>query len=305
MRGHVSAESQARYAEGLLSRARAARVHAHLAGCPQCAADQARLAEVTAALRDIPAPSLPPALAARLDAALAAESARRAALPAGAEGNGAAQPAGPAPLPGPAQPAGAARRPGAARPGGGRWRWLQSPAAVRGLAAAAAVVVLGGVGYGIAQAVSPTSSASSGAAEPAAGLPAAGGHSAPGMQPNSSAAGSSAAMTVTYSGTRYQPGTLGQQAAAQLARSATASRRPAVSAGPLARQPHPAAALRACALAIARGRPVRLVDEGSYQGRRALIIVVEGHPPMVYVTGPGCTPAHPAVRARAQLAAAG
>ena len=103
MTGHVSAQSLARYAEGLLRRGRAARIRAHLAGCPQCAAEQARLTEVTVVLRDVPAAPLPPAVAARLDAALIAESARRAAQPAGApQRNGAAQPAG---APEPAGPA--------------------------------------------------------------------------------------------------------------------------------------------------------------------------------------------------------
>src|ERR1700759_2361893 len=163
MTGHVSAQSLARYAEGLLRRGQAGRIRAHLAGCPQCAAEQARLTEISTMLRDVPAAPLPPVVAARLDAALIAESARRAAQPAGApQGNGAAQAAG-APGPaGPPGPAGAGRsgdggRGRPRRPAGpaGRWRWLQAPAAVRGLAAAAAVGVLGGGGYGVAQAVSP------------------------------------------------------------------------------------------------------------------------------------------------------
>jgi hypothetical protein len=325
MTGHVSPQSLARWAEGLLRHGRAARIRAHLASCPQCAAEQAQLTEVSAVLRDVPAAPLPPAVAARLDAALIAESARRAAQPAGAApGNGATQPARasehavapePAGAPGPAGAghggdggAGRTRRP--AGPAG-RWRWLQAPAAVRGLAAAAAVVVLGGVGYGIVQAVSSTSSglgtsssssSSSGrAAKPAVGVPGAGG---PGMHQNS-AAGSGATITVTRTGTRYQPGTLGQQAAAVLAEHPPAAQRHSPgTAGPLARQ-GTGAALQGCVQRIAAGRPVQLVDEGSYRGRPALIIVVQGHPPKVYVTSPGCTAAHPGVRAQAPLAAAG
>ena len=307
MRGHVSAESLACYAEGVLSRGQAARIRAHLGDCPECAAEQARLTEVTVLLREIPAAPLPPVVAARLDAALDAESARRAAQPTeAAQGNGVPQPAGAA-QPGGGDP----RRPGRLA-GGGRWRWLQAPAAVRGLAAAAAVVVLGGVGYGIAQAVSSTSSSPSGSsassgsareAKPAAGAPAAGPDT--GMHQNSSADGSSVTFPMTSSGTHYQPGTLSQQAAAQLAKSATAPSHPPLSAGPLARHAHNQAALRACALAIAHGGVVRLADEGSYQGRAALIIVVQGHPSMVYVTSPACTPARPGVRAKVPLAATG
>ena len=89
MRGHVDAESLALYAEGELSRGRAARVRAHLSGCPDCAATLAALAEVTTQLSHVPAPPMPSAVAARLDAALSAEAAHRAAAPAPA-------PAGPA-----------------------------------------------------------------------------------------------------------------------------------------------------------------------------------------------------------------
>jgi hypothetical protein len=187
---------------------------------------------------------------------------------------------------------------------------------VRGLATAAAVVVLGGVGYGIAQTFSSTSATSSGSSGAAtssgpareAKPPAAGPNTRPGMQPNTAAGGSSLAIggiTVTRSGTSYQPGSLGQQAAAQLAkRPLTAPSHPGASAGPLARQEHGDAALRGCVQAIVHGRMIRLLDEGSYQGHPALIIVVQDHPSMVYVTSPGCTSAHPGVRAQVPLAAA-
>ena len=308
MTGHVSAESLAHYAEGLLRRGRAARIRAHLADCPECAAQQARLTEVTVLLREIPAAPLPPAVAARLDAALAAESARQAAQPTeAAQGNGVPQPAGAA-QPGNGDP-GRPRRPA----GGGRWRWLQAPATVRGLAAAAAVVVLGGVGYGIAQAVSSTSSspstasASSGSAREAKpggfGAPAAGPNT--GMHQNSSAAGSSAPITVTHSRTNYQPGTLGQQAAVVLAKSPKAQAQPPGSGSPLARGAQGGTAVQGCVRATARGRPVKLVDEASYQGHPALIIVVQGHPSTVYVTSLGCTAAHHGVQAQASLPATG
>jgi Putative zinc-finger len=307
MRGHVSAESLARYAEGLLRRGRAARIRTHLADCPECAAEQTRLTDVTVLLQEIPAAPLPPAVAARLDAALAAESARPAAQPTeAARGNGVPQPAGPA-RPGGGDP-GRPRRPA----GGGRWRWLQAPAVVRGLAAAGAVVVLGGVGYGIAQAVSSTSSSPSGAstssgsareAKPGFGAPAGGPNT--GMHQNSSAAGSSAAITVMHSRTHYQPGTLGQQAAAVLAKSRMAQAQPPGSGSPLARRAQGGAAVQGCVQAIAGSRAVRLVDEGSYQGHPALIIMVQGHPPTVYVTSPGCTSAHHGIRAQAPLAATG
>ncbi len=79
MRGHVDAESLALCAEGLLSRRRSERIRSHVASCPECAATQARLTQVPALLAQVPPPALPPGIAARLDAALSAEAALRAA----------------------------------------------------------------------------------------------------------------------------------------------------------------------------------------------------------------------------------
>ena len=126
MRGHVDAESLALYAEGELSRGRAARVRAHLSGCPDCAATLAALAEVTTQLSHVPAPPMPSAVAARLDAALSAEAAHRAAAP--------------APAPAGASPAAAAAQPDLV------------PGRVRILAGTAVtLVVAGGVGYAVSQ----------------------------------------------------------------------------------------------------------------------------------------------------------
>jgi hypothetical protein len=125
------------------------------------------------------------------------------------------------------------------------------------------------------------------------------------MHHNPSAAGSSAAITVTHSRTHYQPGTLGQQAAAVLAKRRMAQAQPPGSGSPLARGAQDGTAGPGCVRAIARGRPVRLVDEASYQGHPALIIVVQGHPSTVYVTSLGCTAAHHGVQAQAPLPATG
>ena len=109
MRGHVDAESLALDAEGLLSRRQSARVRSHLSGCPQCTATRQQLTEVTTLLGQVPAAPLPPAIAVRLDLALTAEAARRAAGPAAAGATWAAD-APPATAP-PATPAGTHRSP--------------------------------------------------------------------------------------------------------------------------------------------------------------------------------------------------
>ncbi|AUG78550.1 hypothetical protein CFP65_3767 [Kitasatospora sp. MMS16-BH015] len=76
--GHPELELLADLAEDLLPPARATELHAHLADCPECADTYAAFAEVRELLADTPAPPMPPKVAARIDAALAAEAAARA-----------------------------------------------------------------------------------------------------------------------------------------------------------------------------------------------------------------------------------
>jgi hypothetical protein len=227
MRGHVDAESLALYAEGLLSRRESARIRTHLSGCPECAAAQQQLTGVTALLGQVPAAPLPPAVAARLDLALTAEVARRAAEPSAAATTaaGAAWPADAAPAPAPPAPpatpagipagtagspapSGHARRQargrghqaGTGRTGTRRWG-LRSPATLRLVSVAAAAVVLAAGGYGLSRLSSSpgSSSSASSAAAPSAQRLQAG------------------ALPVFSSGTRYHPHTLGQQASSALA----------------------------------------------------------------------------------------
>jgi hypothetical protein len=324
----VDAESLALDAEGLLSRRQSARIRSHLGGCPECTATRQQLTEVTALLGQVPAAPLPPAIAARLDLALTAETARRAAGPAAAgatrAANGGPAAAPPAAAPSaaapPATPAGThpspvppgrARRPAHGRDGTGTRRWgLRSPVTLRLVSVAGAAVVLAAGGYGLAQlsaGSSGSTSTASGAAAPATVLP------------------------VYSSGLSYQPATLGRQAAAALAgyqrnqaqvnpaaggiqagpaqgsspASGTAGGGHAVS-GPAGRQgtdslaplvpPAEEGILRGCAAAVADGRAVELVDRARYAGRAAIIIVLAaagGQPATVWVTGPGCSAGHP------------
>lgn len=153
MTRHVSAEKLARFRDGDLGRAAARRVAAHQASCARCQADADALAELPALLASPRLPPMPDHLAARIDTALAAESAHRAAGSPAARH--AAQPG--------ADRAGA-RRTGAGRAGAGRRaarpRWVvtderirrdawRSGPARRILATVAAVAVIGGGGYGL------------------------------------------------------------------------------------------------------------------------------------------------------------
>lgn len=300
MRGHVDAESLALCAEGLLSRRRSERIRSHLASCPECAAAQARLTEVPALLAQVPLPPLPPGIAARLDAALSAEAASRAAP------DLETVPERAAPVP----PRTASRRSGG-RP---RGPWLRMPVAARVLAIAGVLVVAGGVGYAVSQS-SPSSSSAGSAAVPSAAAgpdsrsPASG--SSPGVP-----SGGGVHFTVHHSGTLYRKSTLAAQAAAVLVTPSAGLNHPAEINGGLSRQ-SPSTALAGCvdkvaglALAAAHAGAahagaVKLVDQAQYQGHPATVIVVQAtpaRPGMVYVAGPGCSASRADILTTASLA---
>jgi hypothetical protein len=122
---HPTVDELADLREGLLSGADEARVRAHLAGCADCAAETAALAEVAAVLREAGSEPLtmPTSVARAIDDALSDEAAARASAPA-------------------PEPAVRHERPA------GRRAWIK-PAFGWLAAAAAAVVVIGGVGAGL------------------------------------------------------------------------------------------------------------------------------------------------------------
>jgi len=76
---HASTEQLADLLAGVLADAEAGSVAAHASECAQCGAVRDRLAALPDVLASVPAPALPAEVAGRLDAALAAESGRRAA----------------------------------------------------------------------------------------------------------------------------------------------------------------------------------------------------------------------------------
>jgi hypothetical protein len=147
VRGHAGTETLAAFREGLLSRRKTGRVSAHVAGCPQCAALDAQLAEVTALLSRSSAPPMPGALTVRIKAALVAEAAARSVVaPAAVRANGA----------GAATPGAAGR--GAAPGAAGRVPAGRSPLVLRAAAVTAAVAIIVGGGYGVARLLSPGNS---------------------------------------------------------------------------------------------------------------------------------------------------
>jgi hypothetical protein len=283
MRGHVDAESLALCAEGLLSRRRSERIRSHVASCPGCAAAQARLTEVPALLAQVPPPPLPPGIAARLDAALSAETARRAAPDPGTVPGQAA----------PAQPAGTPPRHHAGRPRGPR---LRMPVAARLLAAAGVLVVAGGVGYAVSQSSSSPSTSSSSAGPAAVPSAVAGPDSPSAASGAGPEIGAGAQFTVRHSGTPYRKTTLAAQARTLLAAPSAGLNSPGKGSGGLSRRA-PGLALTGCVEKVAglkavRAGEVKLVDQARFQGRPATVIVVQAtsaQPGTVYAAGAGCS----------------
>jgi hypothetical protein len=300
VRGHADAATLAAFREELLSARKAAQVSAHLAACPRCAALEAQLAEVTTLLSRATAPPMPDALTARIQAALAAEAAAR--TPATA----------PAPEPVPAM-SGAVTHDGTRSSNGHRagdaagrrpgWRghgrsWLT----LRVAAVTAAVAVIAGGGYGVAQLLSrgsPAVNRAEGGGAAAAPnirtLPGSGPHMPTGG--NSSVPGgfsgggpNAAAPPVRSSGTNYQPATLGTQARTVLNHVTNNNSRPV----PLAPGPSQASlfpSLRPCLIHISNGQHPQLADLAKYQGHPALIVVLpspNGGQLRVLVVAPGC-----------------
>ena len=270
MRGHVDAESLALYAEGELSRGRTARVRAHLPGCPECAATLAALGEVTTQLSHVPAAPMPPAVTARLDAALSAEAAHRAA--------GAATPTPQPPR----------RNP----------RW--SPAGLRILAGTAVtLVVAGGVGYAVSQfAGSGTASSASAPSGQSAHRSA---QAAPNMSAGSTGghakkphAGPYIPVSTTrwvQTGTDYRPGTLATQGKKVLAEYGVSG----FSGPALMPADSVAAQVRTCVAQAAHGRVPTVVDLARYQQHPAIVMVL-GKPAdtVIAVSRRSCLPLHSA-----------
>jgi hypothetical protein len=299
VRGHVDSETLAACREGLLSRRKARQVAAHLAHCAQCAGLDAQLAELPALLARSPAPPMPAALTARIEAAIAAEAAARSKITDAAsaaarvtrDATGATRDAT-----GVTRDAAAAtrrhRKPRAPSPG-------RSRVVLRIAAAAAAVAVIAGGGYGLLRLIpgSTTSSSGTSAAAPAPAQGAAGSGARKAVPGGAHAAMSPltgpAGLRIVVSGTNYQPAQLKAQVRATLARfplkaAGLANGTPGVTPGPWAAFFN----LRACLPRVAGGRYVRLVDLAHYEGKPAAIIVIPGpgaNEETVRVVAPGCS----------------
>jgi hypothetical protein len=292
----VDPETLAAFREELLPRRKAARVARHLARCTQCTGLDAQLADLPALLADVPAPPIPDALATRIAAAIAEEAAARpAGVPAGAAAAQAAAGGDAAPVqPGNATDGSRGRRTGrAARaPAPGRSRL-----ALRIATAAAVVVAIVGGGFGVSRlflgASSPTASGSGGSAavpapapHRAAMGPDRGSVGISGTKEHSPASGQ-AGYRVVASGTHYQPGLLGAQVKTVLSRSSGAPLPAVKGNSPILRMTD----LTSCVAHVAGTQRPQLVDLAHYDGRPAIVIVLQAgaNTLRVLVVGPRCS----------------
>jgi cytoskeletal protein RodZ len=281
---------------------------------------EVRLSEVAAFLATVPAPVLPGAIESRILAALAAESAARAAdlttdPVAGSPGTDRSRTLGPAP----------------ARARVRRFRGLR-PAHVSG--ALAACLLFAGIGFAISLSNGASSSSGSAANAPqAADSASATGKGAKGYSASGpSYLPGSPAIVVIHSGTTYQGATLGGQVRSAIQALHANERTPAApvpsasssSAAPASSAPASSAAassaagsgsspasvsngsastsvnvLRGCVLNLTGRTAPRLVDLASYQGMPAYVIATASH---VWVVRLDCTAARPDVITSASLA---
>jgi hypothetical protein len=297
MRPHVSAETMARYRQGDLNQRRASHIGTHLAGCDRCSALNEDLGGVTTLLASASPPPMPDDLTARITNAIAAESARRSAAPQTAQA--------------PALPAARQHR----APRRSRLPRVTPKLALSGLAAAAAMVlVAGGIYAVVGHGGPPQSSASSSvpAAAPASGavkapMAQAGPASGPALQYQRG--GRRDTITPITTGTDFTPAALTSEVTAEVrkygarfTKTGTNDESPAHSgpASPAAVPREqagtfadiPLASLRGCVNRIAAGSLVLLVDVAHYRGALATVIVTEAaesSPMQIWVVGTGCS----------------
>jgi hypothetical protein len=310
MTQHASAEELALLAEGELRRRKAAKVSAHVAGCTQCTQVRAELTEVRTVLRAVPYPPLPAAVSVQIESAIRIEVNHRIAEAPATEAARGVLPARSR-----RQRAGTVQR---------EWRLpgLSVPAS-RLVAAAGAVVLVGGGGYLVASNLNsgvPTSSSASGAAPSTNQSMTAGPnvtYGSPGSQHTIHSVSSKMnfvpqdlrtevlaayheaqvkgeAGNVSYGGTNGPAAGPVRATASPLQSNAAA----ASGAGGIGTR------LAGCMRAVADGRMVLLLDLARYEGKPAVIVVLGStvtSEAEVIVTANGCSAASPDVLTRAPL----
>jgi anti-sigma factor RsiW len=298
---HVDANVLAELSAGLISDKRATRIHAHLAGCQQCARLSAGLTEIATLLAAVPSPAMPESVTRQLQATLTREAAERSArvtAPAQATSGKADRV-----LPFRSGPT----RAGTVRAGtvrgntaGGR-RGFSGPVAARVFAAAAAACVVAAGGYTVAQLTSGGSAPSSGHSQ-AGAVAGSGASSRPaalpflGLTPAHGSGGVNfLSFKVINSGIDYQSATLSSQIKAELGHATALG--PARSSG--AKFLHaPSTQQYACVMDVTGDIEPAMVDSARYNGSPATIIAlahVGNQLSQAWVVGPSCSADNPDV----------
>lgn len=310
MTQHASAEELALLAEGELRRRKAAKVSAHVAGCTQCTQVRAELIEVRTVLRAVPYPPLPAAVSVQIESALRIEVNHRIAETPATEAARGVLPARSR-----RQRAGTVQR---------DWRLpgLSVPA-TRLVAAAGAVVLVGGGGYLVASNLNsgvPASSSASGAA-PSTNQPMTAGPNVTYGSPGSQHTVHSVSSNMNFVPQDLRTQVLAAYHEAQVKREAgnvSYGGTNAPAAGPVSATASPLhsnataaagggsvwARLAGCMKTVADGRMVLLLDLARYEGKPAVIVVLGStvtSQAEVIVTANGCSAASPDVLTRAPL----
>ena len=304
---HVDANVLAELSAGLISGKRATRIHAHLAGCQQCARLSAGLTEIAALLASVPSPAMPESVTRQLQATLTREAAERSArvtAPAQATSGGGSDRV----LPFRSGPA----RAGTARGNTvGDRRGFTGPVAARVFAAAAAACVVAAGGYTVAQLTSGGSTPSSGHNQ-AGAVAGSGASSRPaalpfiGLTPAHGSGGANVlSFKVTNSGIEYQSATLSAQIKAELGHAAALG--PGRSSG--AKFLHaPSAQQYACVMDVTGDIEPAMVDSARYDGSPATIIAlahVGNQLGQAWVVGPSCSADNPDILTYVKLPTSG
>lgn len=289
---HPGTEELAEVRTGVTDGARGDQVVAHLAECPECSSVSERLGRLPAVLASIPVPAVPPDIEVRIMNAIAAEADRRAT---DWDNRG------------PRRPVLPLRRP-------------QSLTATVGvMAAAAACLVLGFIGFRLSDQGHPAAApayhggpARTGGS-PVVGNTAAGGITVPREDTTSPAFRQQGrSFPVLVSTANFRGATLRAQVTQQLTAigQARAGRAPgnrsrsgpAGNAGPAAGlRVSPSKSLVGCVTLLDGGAEPTLVEEASYQSQPAYVIAI---PTRAWVVARDCTPARLAVLASVALSPA-
>ncbi len=282
--------------DGLKPR-KAAKVRAHMVGCSRCTQLSSEMSAVPATLASVSYPAMPEQLTARIDTALATESANRLASAPASE-------AGRRDLPERSRRR-VPRRDGRQLPG-------LSVLATRLVAAGSAVIIVGIGGYEIASHVGGTST---GTAASSSGSVAAPSAEAQMMTPGAdihygepaatksvrmvksdtdfTTADFGAEVAAAVQGAKLR-GTLGAQANAGSAPTSRANSPSSASGGNAPGVSQPAS----CLDAVAGNRTVLLMDQANFEGKPATIIVTAQtatRASEVWAVGPACSASHPDV----------